>query len=65
MLDIELFIEFGDHRIVEICTIICDDPLRDTVTTDEVLLDKLGDNILGDGSEGGCLHLFCKIVNGH
>ena len=27
MLDLELFSEFGDHCIVEICTIVRDDPL--------------------------------------
>ena len=27
MLDLEFFTKFGDHCIVEICTIVCDDSL--------------------------------------
>ena len=34
MLYLELFAEFGDHLIVEICTIIYNDPLGYTVSTD-------------------------------
>ena len=65
MLNLEFLAQGGDHSVVNICTIISDDPFRDTVPANKVLLDEAGNNILGDGSEGSCLHSFCKIVNGH
>ena len=65
MLDLELHTQCGDYSIVEIRAIVCDDPLRDTVTTYEILFDEPGDNILGNESERSCLHSLCKIVNGH
>ena len=65
MLDIELLAQGGDHSIVQVHAIVCNDPLRDTVSTDEILLDELGYNILGHGSERGCLNPLCKLVNGH
>ena len=46
MLDLDLFTEFGDHRIFEICTIVSDDPLRDAILIDEVMLDEPGHEIL-------------------
>ena len=39
-LDLELHIQCGDHIIVEICTIVCDDYLCDTVPTYEILFDE-------------------------
>ena len=65
MLDLELLAQGGDHSIIQVRTIACNDPLRDTVTTDEILLDESGDNILGNGSGRSCLHPLGKIVNGH
>ena len=63
MLDLELLAQGGDHSVVQVCTIVCNDLLRDIVTTNETLLDEPGDNILGSGSERSCLHPLCKIVN--
>ena len=65
MLDLELLAQGGDHSIVQVRTIVCDDPLRDIVTTYEIFLDEPGYNILCNGSERGCLNPFCKIVSGH
>ena len=65
MLDLELFAQGGDLSVVQVRTIVCNDSLRDTVMTDEILLEEPGDNVLGDESEGGCLNPLCKIVNGH
>ena len=50
MQNLELFTEFGDHYIVEICTIFCDDSFRDTIPTNQVMLDKLRHNVLGSSS---------------
>ena len=65
VLDIELHAQYGDHSIAEICTIVRDDPLWGTIPTDEILFNKPGYNILGNGSERGCLNPLCKIFNGH
>ena len=48
MLDFELSAEFHNHSIVEISSIVSDDPFGDTVTADEVMLDKPGYNVLSD-----------------
>ena len=65
MLDLEFLAQGSDHSIIQICTIACNDPLWDTVTTYEILLDEPGNNILGDGRERGFLNPLCKIINGH
>ena len=48
MLDFELYAEFHNHSIVEIGFVAGDDPFGDTITADEVMLDKSGYNILSD-----------------
>ena len=50
-LDFELHAKLGDHIIIEIGTIICNDSLWDTVSIDDVMSDKLGHNVLGNRSE--------------
>ena len=65
MLDFELFIEFDDHRIVEICTIIFDDSLWNTIPIDKVMLDEPCHNILGNGSKRGSLNPLREVINGY
>ena len=65
MMDLELLSQGGDHSIVYIRTIVCDDPIWDTIPTDEILFHEPGYNMLGNGSERGHLKPLCKIVNGH
>ena len=48
MLDFELRTEFSDHSIVEVDPVVGDDPFRDVVTIDEVILDKSGYNVLSN-----------------
>ena len=48
MLDFELRTKFGDHSIVEIGSVISDDPFRDSIPADEVMLDKSDYHILSD-----------------
>ena len=48
MLDFELFVQGSDHSVIEICTIVNDDPFWDTIPADKVLLDEAGNNILGN-----------------
>ena len=47
ILDFELHSEFSDHNIVEVGNIVSDNPFRDVIPTNEVILDKSGYNILG------------------
>ena len=65
MLDLELLAQDSDHSIAQVRTIVCNDPLWNTLSTNEILLDEPGDNILGNRREGGFLNPLCKIVNGH
>ena len=65
MLDLEFLTELSDHNVVEVCTIICNDSLRNTIPTDKILFDELGHNILGDRSEGSCLNPICEVINGN
>ena len=53
MLNLELLAQGGDHSVVEICTIVSDDPFWDTVPENTVFLDETGNNILGNRGEGG------------
>ena len=65
MLNLEFLAQGGDHNVVEICTIISDNPFRDTLPEHKILLDEAGNNILSNGCEGSCFNPLCKIVNGH
>ena len=63
MLYLKLFTELGDHRIVEICTVVCNDPLWYTVSTDQIVSNKSCHNVLGHSSKGSCLNLLRKVIN--
>ena len=65
VLDLELHTQCGDHSFIEIRTIVSDDPLWDTIPTDEILFDEPGDNILGNGRERSRLNPLREVVNGH
>ena len=64
VLDLKLHAEFRDHSVVEIGTIVCDNPLGDTIPTDKVMLNEPGDNILSNRGKRGCFNPFCEVVNG-
>ena len=46
MLDLELRAEHNDHCVIEIGTVLCDNPLGDAISIDKVMLDETGHNIL-------------------
>ena len=48
MLDLELHTKFSDHRVVHFGTIVSDDPLRDAISEDEVMLGEMGHDVLGN-----------------
>ena len=47
VLDLELHAEFCDHIIIQISTIVCDNPFGDSIPTNEVMLNEPSHNILG------------------
>ena len=60
MLNLELLAQGGDHSIVEVRTVISDDPFWDTVPVNKILFDEAGNNILSNKSERGRLNHFVK-----
>ena len=65
MLYLKLFAELGDHRIVEICTIVRNDSLWYTVSTDQIMSDKSRYDVLGYCSKGSCLNPLREVINGY
>src|ERR1044072_6943100 len=65
MLNLELRTEFGDHFVVEIIAVICDNPFRSAIPTDKIMLDKSRHNILGNRCKRGCFYPLGEIVNCH
>ena len=65
MLNLELLAQSGDHSIVQICSVVSDDPVGDTIPAYEVLLDEAGNHILCNGGEGSCFDPLGKVINGH
>src|ERR1051325_10729395 len=63
MLNLELRADFGDHFVIEVGTIICDNPFGDTVPKDKVMLDESSHNILGNRCERDCFYPFGEVIN--
>ena len=63
MLNFELFTELGDHCIVEICTVVSNDPLWYTISTNQIVPDELRHDVLGHCSKGSCLNPLREIIN--
>ena len=47
MLYLKLLAELGDHHIIEICTVVRNDPLGYTISTDQIVLDEPRHDVLG------------------
>ena len=60
MLDLELRAEFGDHFVIEIGTIVCDNPFGDAVSADENMFDESSHNILGKNANEAASTHFVK-----
>ena len=63
MINLELFAQSGDHSIVQICIVVCDDPVGDAVPAYEVLLDEAGNHIFRNRGKGSCFDPLGEIVN--
>ena len=64
VLDLELHAEFCDHSIVQISTIVRDNPFGDAIPTYKIMLNKLDHNISCNRGKQGCSNPLGKIVNG-
>ena len=64
VLDLELHAEFCDHSVVEIGTIICDNPFGDAIPINKIVLNESGHTILGNRGKWSCFHPLCKVNNG-
>ena len=60
---LELLAEIGDYLVVEIGTIVYDDPFGDDIPTFEVMFNEPGHNILGNGGKRDCFNPFCEVIN--
>ena len=65
MLNLELLAQGGDHSVVEIFTIVSDNPFRDTIPANEILLNEASNHILCNGGVESCLDLFGEVINSH
>ena len=63
MLYLELHAEFGDHFVIEIGAVVGDNPFRDAIPTNEIMLDESSHDILGNRCERGCFYPFGKVIN--
>ena len=63
MLYLEMFTELGDHCVVEIHTIVSNNPLWYTISTDQVVSNKPCYDILGYCSKGSYLNPLCEVIN--
>ena len=52
MINLELLAQSGDHSVVQVCTVVRNDSVRNTIPANEVLLDEAGNNILCNRCEG-------------
>ena len=64
MLYLELFTELDDHCVVEICTIVNNNSLWNTISTYQIMSDKLHHDVLGYYSKRGCLNPLREVING-
>jgi len=47
MLDLEIIAQLFHHYVVQIRPIVCNDPVRDTVAADNMILDELDHHLFG------------------
>ena len=65
MLDFEILTQLFHHFVVEVGSIISNDPFRNTVSTDDLVLDKPGNHLLGDVGVGSSLYPLGEIIDGN
>ena len=63
MLYLELLAELSDHLFVKIGTIVRNDPIWYTVSTDQVVSNEPCHDVLGYDSVGSCFNPLCEVIN--
>ena len=65
MLYLEFLAEFGNHLIVEIHTIVSNNSLWDTISTNQIVSDKPRHDVLGHSSKRGRLNPYFEVIYGN
>ena len=65
VLELELRVEFSDHSVVEVGTIVLNDSLGDAILTDKIMFDETGNHILGNRGKQGCFNPLREIICGN
>lgn len=65
MFNFGLRAKFSDHSVVQISTIVYDNPFGDAILTYKIMLDEPSYYVLGNGSKRGCLYPLCKVIDSH
>ena len=63
MINLELLAQVGDHSVVQICIVVRDNPVGDTISAYEVLLDEAGNHILYNRGIGSCFDPLGEVIN--
>ena len=63
MLYLELLAELSDHLVIDIYTIVRNDPLWYTVSTNQIMPNKPCHDVLGYGSKGSRFNPLRKVIN--
>lgn len=63
MLDLEVLSQFSHHLVVQIRSIISNELFWDSVTTNDVLLDEAGNNLLGHIRIGSNFNPLGKVID--
>ena len=65
VLDFEVLTQLFHNFVVEVGSIICIDHFRNTVSTDDLILDKPGNHLLSDVGVESSFYLLGEIINGN
>ena len=65
MLNLEIVAQFFHHIVIQICAIIRDDFVRNTVATNDVILDKTDHHLLGHISIRCNFNPLSEVINSH
>lgn len=65
LLNLETFSQVRHHLVVEIRPIVCYDILRDSITINDILLDKPSNHLLSHVGVGSNFHPLGEVINNH
>lgn len=65
MLNLEILALLDDHLTVKIRPVVCYDLLKVSITTNDIFLDELGNNLFSHVGEGSSLQPLGEVINDH